>query len=67
MEIGELVFTNSDTRPKVAAMKVDRAAVPQIMAWDGAFHARDRYRVTFDGQVIAKDHNGEIIKAPTND
>lgn len=67
MAIGELVFTNSDARPKVAAMKVDRAAVPQIMAWYGAFYAGDRYRVTFDGQVIAKDQNGEPIKAQPND
>jgi len=64
--IGELVFNNSDARPKVVAMKVSRDAVPNIMAWYGAFFAGDRYRVTFDGQVIAKDHNGEP-KATTHD
>lgn len=70
--IGELVFTNSDARPKVAAMMVAEDAVPQIMAWYGAFYAGDRYRVTFEGRVIAKDQNGEPVnlhqpKDNTND
>lgn len=62
--IGELVFTNSDARPKVCSMMVAQNAIPQIMAWYGAFYAGDRYRVTFDGQLIAKDYNGEPIKPP---
>jgi len=64
--IGELVFTNSDARPKVTALTVSRDTVPSIMAWYGAFYAGDRYRVTFDGRVIAKDQNGEP-KATTHD
>lgn len=60
-DIGELKFTNSDAMPKVCTMHVDRSAVPNIMAWYGAYYAGDRYRVTFDGQLIQKDKNGEPV------
>lgn len=56
-----LVFTNSDARPKVATVRVDRESIPLVMAWYGAFYAGDRYTVHADGEKLAKDQNGELI------
>lgn len=57
-----LQFTNMDARPKVQTMTISRENVPQVMAWYGAYYARDRYRVTIDGEVVKKDKNGELVE-----
>ena len=59
MQIVNLVFNNADATPKTVAMKVDLGAVPLIMAWYGAYHAGDRYKVAVDGRNIPMDQNGE--------
>ena len=56
-----LVFTNSDAIPKVTTIFCDRASVPGVMAWYGAYYSGDRYSVTFDGNTVNKDQNGEML------
>jgi hypothetical protein len=57
----ELKFVNSDATPKVQVLHVDTASVAPIMAWYGAYFARDRYRVLLDGVKVEKDQNGELV------
>lgn len=62
--VRELKFINSDARPKAVALEVTTVEdAATIMAWYGAFHAGDRYRVELDGQKIDKDQNGEMVPA----
>lgn len=56
----ELVFTNSDARPKVETIRIDQASIPLVMAWYGAFYAGDRYTVHANGVKLEKDINGEL-------
>ncbi len=57
----ELKFVNSDATPKTAIIRCDTGSIAQIMAWYGAYYARDRYAVYADGQKLAKDQNGELV------
>lgn len=59
--IGDLVFTNSDAYPKVRKIQCNKDSVPHIMAWYGAYYSGDRYRVTWNGDKVPKDNNGEPI------
>ena len=59
----ELKFINSDATPKEQVLHVDTASVEPIMAWYGAYFARDRYRVLVDGVKVEKDQNGELVGA----
>lgn len=61
----ELVFTNSDARPKVATLRIDPDSIQLVMAWYGSFHAGDRYTVHADGVKLPKDINGCL--APTKE
>ena len=63
--MGQLIFTNSDARPKVTELEVEFGSVAPIMAWYGAYHAGDRYSVTFNGKRLRKDLNGELIGSVT--
>lgn len=56
----KLEFINSDATPKTTTIICNRASVPHIMAWYGAYHAGDRYRVTLDGVKVEKDYNGAM-------
>lgn len=60
-ELVELVFTNSDARPKVTTVRVCPDSIAPIMAWYGAFFAGDRYTVHANGEKLAKDRNGEFV------
>lgn len=60
--MGRLTFVNSDANPKICELTVAESAVPDIMAWYGAYYAGDRYSVTFNGQRIVKDRNGEFVR-----
>lgn len=62
-DIGTLVFSNADGRPRNIAIRCDAASVLNIMAWYGAYCAGDRYAVTFNGRNVRMDQNGE----PTDD
>lgn len=57
----ELKFVNLDARPKEQVLHVDAASVAPIMAWYGAYYARDRYSVLLDGKRLQKDQNGELV------
>lgn len=57
----ELVFTNSDARPKVTTVHVRRDSIAPIMAWYGAYYAGDRYTVHANGEKLTKDRNGELV------
>ena len=59
----ELKFTNQDATPKEAVVNVDAASVATIMTWYGGYHSGDRYSVRFDGRLLKKDQNGELIGA----
>ena len=59
-DIVELKFANSDAKPKFETINIARKDVPKVMAWYGAYFARDRYRVTVDGEVVPKNQNGEM-------
>lgn len=63
--MGKLKFTNTDATPKVAELEVAPEAVAQIMTWYGAYHAGDRYSVTFNDKRLRKDLNGELIGGVT--
>lgn len=54
-----LVFNNADATPKTTVLDVSAEAVPDIMAWYGAYCARDRYTATVDGRNVPMDQNGE--------
>lgn len=56
----ELKFINSDATPKEQVLRVDTASIEPIMAWYGAYFARDRYTVSVDGVKVEKDQNGEL-------
>jgi hypothetical protein len=56
-----LVFSNADAAPKTLAIDIDRASIPAVMAWYGAFHAGDRYTVSVDGRNVPMGINGEPI------
>lgn len=56
-----LEFTNLDAKPRVATVYCNWKSVPYIMAWYYAYHVLDRYTVTFDGEKLEKDENGELI------
>jgi hypothetical protein len=60
MNMRELKFINSDATPKETVLHVDTASIEPIMAWYGAYFARDRYRVLVDGVKVEKDQNGEL-------
>jgi hypothetical protein len=55
-----LKFDNRDATPHVVEMRVDRAAVKDIMAWYGAYFAGDDYAVFINGHPQGKDQNGEF-------
>lgn len=59
--MGTPVFNNADAIPKSTVIQCDRASVPTIMAWYGAYHSGDRYTVTWDARNVPFDHNGEAI------
>lgn len=59
--MGKLTFVNSDAL-QICELSVAESAVPDIMAWYGAYHAGDRYSVTFNGRGIVKDRNGEFVR-----
>jgi hypothetical protein len=44
----------------VITLRVDREAVPHIMAWYGAYYAGDDYDVFINGRAVIKDRNGEF-------
>ena len=54
-----LVFSNADATPKTTVLDVSAEAVPDIMAWYGAYCSGDRYTVTVDGRNVPMDQNGE--------
>lgn len=54
-----LTFMNADATPKNTTVEVASEAVPNIMAWYGAFYAGDRYTVAADGRNVPMDQNGE--------
>ena len=56
-----LVFNNAEATPKTEVIECDRASVPSIMAWYGAYFAGDRYTVAMDGRNVAMDINGEPV------
>ena len=58
-----LVFNNADAMPKTTVLDVSAEAVPDIMAWYGAYCSGDRYTVTVDGRNVPMDQNGEPAKA----
>jgi hypothetical protein len=58
-EFVTLVFSNADATPKNCAIRLDRASVPAVMAWYGAFYAGDRYTVALDGRNVPINQNGE--------
>ena len=55
-----LVFNNAEATPKTVALDVSAEAVPEIMAWYGAYCSGDRYTVTMDGRNVPMDQNGEL-------
>ncbi len=61
IRLHELVFSNADAIPKTVTLRCDKAAVPLIMAWYGAYYSGDRYSVHYNGREVAKDRNGERI------
>lgn len=63
-----LVFCNADATPKTTVLDVSAEAVPDIMAWYGAYCSGDRYKVTVDGRNVPMDQNGEpVIKKDKHD
>jgi len=61
MIIRELMFFNYDATPQEVRMHVAPDAIPNIMAWYGAYFAGDRYNVFVDGRRVEKDQNGERV------
>jgi hypothetical protein len=59
--VGELIFKNSDARPKVVEIQCNKDSVPHIMTWYGGYFAGDKYSVTWNGEKVPKDNNGEPI------
>lgn len=57
----ELKFVNSDAIPKTVVITCNGESVAPIMAWYGAYYARDRYAVYVDGVKLKKDQNGELV------
>lgn len=57
--IVNLVFNNADATPKTVAVQVHIDAVPDIMAWYGAYFAGDRYTTAMNGRNVRMDLNGE--------
>lgn len=52
-----LKFINQEVdEPQV--IKCDRASIPMIMEWYGAFYAGDSYEVFANGRRLEKDKNG---------
>jgi len=65
-----LVFNNADATPKTTVLDVSAEAVPDIMAWYGAYCAGDRYTATVDGRNVPMDQNGEpphVNKTPKSE
>ena len=65
-----LVFSNADATPKTTVLDVSAEAVPDIMAWYGAYCAGDRYTVSVDGRNVPMDQNGEpahVNKTPKSE
>lgn len=54
-----LVFKNADATPKMLVIETTDACVRHVMAWYAAYHDGDRYTVTFDGENLNMDQNGE--------
>ena len=61
--IVRLDFINSDAQ-EGRSLDIDIGNVPSVMAWYGAFHSGDNYRVTLDGQSVPIDLNGEPLSLP---
>lgn len=59
-QIITLRFENRDADIDDIKLRVDRAAVPVIMAWYGAYYAGDDYDVFVNGRPVDKDRNGEF-------
>ncbi len=46
--------------PENIKLRVEREAVPHMMAWYGAYYAGDDYDVFINGREVGKGINGEF-------